>query len=233
MTPFLLVPGLNCDARVYREAVETLWRFGPVTVANHLEGEGLPAIAANILRQAPPSFALAGFSMGGYLAFEMLRQAPERVAKLALIDTNARADSPEATEQRRRRIESVRGGKFGLVVQQSFAGIVHPAHLENDALFAAHKAMSENCGPEAYVRHQLAIIARPDFRGDLQQIGVPTAIIVGDADTISPVEAAREMAGNIPRSHLVIVREAGHLAPLEQPAAVNAALADWAARETT
>lgn len=232
MTPFLLVPGLNCDSRVYRGAAETLWRFGPVTIANHLEGEGLSAIAANILAAAPPTFALGGFSMGGYVAFEILRQAPERVTRLALIDTNARADSPEATELRWRRIETVRGGKFGLVVQQSFAGIVHPLHVDDGDIYAAHKAMSDVCGPEAYIRHQLAIIARPDFRGDLQQISVPTVIIVGDTDTISPVETAREMAASIPHSHLVIVREAGHLAPLEQPGQVNAALAEWAAHET-
>ena len=114
MTPFLLVPGLNCDARVYRGAAETLWRSGPVSVANHLEGEGLAAIAANILRDAPPTFALAGFSMGGYPAFEILRQAPERVTKLALLDTSARPDSPEATDLRRRRIEATKAGKFGL-----------------------------------------------------------------------------------------------------------------------
>src|SRR3954468_2041562 len=202
MTPILLIPGLNCDARVYRDTVETLWQFGSVTIANHLDGEGLPEIAADILRQAPPSFALGGFSMGGYIALEMLRQAPRRVTKLALIDTNARADAPETTELRRRRIEAVRAGKFSMVVQQSFAGIVHPTHAGDEALLATHKAMAENCGPDAYIRHQLAIIARPDFRGDLQQIGVPTVVIVGDADTISPVDTAREMAANIPQSHL-------------------------------
>jgi pimeloyl-ACP methyl ester carboxylesterase len=230
MTPFLLIPGLNCDARVYRGAVETLWRFGPVSVANHLEGEGLAAIAANILRHAPPTFALAGFSMGGYLAFEILRQAPGRVTKLALLDTGARPDSPEATDLRRRRIEATRAGKFGLVVQQSFAGTVHPDHVDDQTLLGIHKAMAEANGPGAYIRHQLAIIARPDSRGELQHIHVPTVIIVGEGDQIAPVEAAREMAANIPASHLVIVRDAGHMALLEQPAVVNAALADWAAR---
>ncbi len=229
-TPFLLIPGLNCDGRVYRDAAEVLWRFGPVTVAHHLEGEGLSGIATSILRDAPPTFALAGFSMGGYLAFEILRQAPERVTKLALIDTNARADSAEATEMRRRRIEQTKAGKFGLVVQQSFAGTVHPDHVDDPALLAAHRAMSEANGPDAYIRHQLAIIARPDCRGELQRIGVPTVVIVGEADDISPVETAREMAANIPDSHLVIIRGAGHMTLLEQPATTTAALAGWAAR---
>src|SRR6201999_3955714 len=109
MTPFLLIPGLNANARVYRDAVEALWPFGPVTVANTLEGEGIDGIAAAILRDAPPKFALGGFSMGGYLSFEILRQAPERVLKLALIDTAARQDAPERTEVRRRRLEHTRG----------------------------------------------------------------------------------------------------------------------------
>jgi pimeloyl-ACP methyl ester carboxylesterase len=230
MPSFVLVPGLNANARVYREAGEALWHHGSVTIANHLEGEGVAGIAANILRDAPPRFALGGFSMGGYVAFEILRQAPERIEKLALIDTSARADSTEATENRRRRIELTRAGKYGLVVQQSFAASVHPDHEVDPELIGIHKSMAEANGPEVYIRHQRAIIARPDSRNDLQHITVPTVIIVGEADQITPVEAAREMEASIPSSHLLMIRGAGHLALLEQPAAVNAALDEWAGR---
>ena len=104
MTPFLLIPGLNCDGRIYAPAATVLWPHGPVTIANHLAGEGVGGIAANILRDAPPLFALAGFSLGGYVAFEILRRAPERVLKLALLDTNQYPDTPESSEVRRRRI---------------------------------------------------------------------------------------------------------------------------------
>jgi pimeloyl-ACP methyl ester carboxylesterase len=229
MTPFLLIPGLNCDGRVYAPATTVLWPHGPVTVANHLQGVGLAGIAANILRDAPPRFALAGFSMGGYLSFEILRQAPERVLKLALIDTNPWTDKPDAAENRRRRIEQTRAGKFGLVTEQSFTGLVHPDNAGDSGLYSIHRAMAEACGPEAYVRHQEAIIARPDCRPLLGAIGVPTLVVVGEADAISPVSAATEMSQGIAGSTLVVVPRAGHMAPLENGIVVNRALAHWAA----
>ena len=99
--PILLVPGLGGSPRIYAPVVPALWRFGPVTVANHIRDDNMGAIARRILAEAPPRFALAGHSMGGYIAFEIMRQAPERVAKLALINTQARPDTPEATERRR------------------------------------------------------------------------------------------------------------------------------------
>ena len=228
MTPFLLVPGLNCDARVYSAATTALWPLGPVTIANQLAGEGLAAIARNILAAAPPSFALAGFSMGGYIALEILRQAPERVTKLALLDTNAQPDSPEATEVRRRRIEHTRAGKFGLVVEQSFPGTVHPDNANDSSLYAIHRAMSDAAGPDAYIRHQQAIIDRPDSRPLLGSIRVPTLVLLGEADTIAPLAMAEEMHRGIAGSTLSIIPRAGHMTLLEQPELVNTALKAWA-----
>ncbi|MEP7240770.1 MAG: alpha/beta fold hydrolase [Devosia sp.] len=230
MSPFVLIPGLNATARVYREAIEALWPHGSVTIANTLAGEGMAGIAAAILRGAPPRFALGGFSMGGYLAFEMLRQAPDRVTKLALIDTSARPDTAEASEVRRRRIEQAKAGKFGMVVEQSFPASVHPRRVENEALKAMHREMSLGNGAEAYVRHQEAIIGRPDSRPTLAAIGVPTVVIVGEADQIVPLEVAQEMHEGVAGSRLVVVPDAGHLALLEQPEAVATALASWAMR---
>jgi pimeloyl-ACP methyl ester carboxylesterase len=227
--PFLLIPGLNANARVYRDVTEALWAFGPVTIANHLEGEGIEGIVARILADAPPQFALAGFSFGGYLAFEILRQARERVTRLALIDSSARADTPESTATRRQRIAQAKAGKFGLVVQQSFGGSVHANHQNDARLLAIHTEMSQANGPEAYIRHQEAIIGRPDSRPELASIKAPTMIIVGEGDTITPPEVAEEMHRGIGGSRLVVIPDAGHLALLEQPAAVVAALRDWAA----
>ena len=153
MTPFLLVPGLNANARVYREAAEALWPFGPVTHANHLDGEGMSGIAQQILADAPPRFALVGFSFGGYLAFEILRQASDRVTKLALIDTSARADTTESIENRRRRMELARNGKFSLVLQQSFPNAVHPDNADDSELMAIHRTMGEGNGAEVYQRY--------------------------------------------------------------------------------
>ena len=228
MTPFLLIPGLNCDARVYAPASTVLWQFGSVTIANHLVGEGIAAIAANILETAPPRFALAGFSMGGYLAFEILRQASERVARLALIDTSARPDTAEATETRRRRIEHARAGKFALVIEQSFPASVHPDEVSDSRLYSIHRAMAGANGPEAYIRQQEAIIARPDSRPLLGSIKLPTLVLVGEGDQITPPDAAREMHEGIAGSTLAVIPRAGHLALLEQSELVNRALVQWA-----
>lgn len=228
MTPFLLIPGLNCDARVYAPAATVLWQHGPVTIANHLAGEGIAAIAANILAAGPPRFALAGFSMGGYLSFEILRQAPERVTKLVLIDTSARPDTAESTELRRRRVALAKGGKFSLVIEQSFPTSVHKDNLDNSGLYSIHRAMAAANGADAYIRHQDAIIGRPDSRSTLASIKVPTLIVVGEGDEITPPDAAQEMHAGIAGSTLVTIPRAGHLALLEQPDLVNRALLEWA-----
>ena len=228
MTPFLLIPGLNCDARVYAPAATVLWQCGPVMIGNHLAGEGIGQIAANILAAAPPRFALGGFSMGGYLSFEILRQAPERVAKLALIDTRAGADTPELTETRRRRAALAKAGKFGLVIEQSFPTSVHNDNVDNSSLYSIHRAMAGANGAEVYVRHQEAIIGRPDSRSMLGRIKVPTLIVVGEGDEITPPDAAAEMYAGIADSTLVTIPRAGHLALLEQPELMNRALVEWA-----
>lgn len=230
MTPFLLIPGLNCDARVYAPAASALWQFGPVTIACHLAGEDMAQIAAAILKDAPPAFALGGFSMGGYLAFEILRQAPERVLKLALIDTRAEADPPDVADTRRRRAALARGGKFPLVVEQSFPDSVHPDNVAESRLYSLHRTMAEANGPEAYVRQQQAILARPDSRPMLAAIRVPATIIVGEGDRITPPASAETMHQGIAGSVLEVIPRAGHLALLEQPELVNAALRAWATR---
>ena len=230
MTPFLLIPGLNCDARVYAGVAQALWPYGPVTIANHREGQGVSAIAEKILATAPPRFGLVGFSMGGYIAFEILRQAPDRVEKLALLDTTARPDSEELIENRKRRIALSEAGKFSLVIEQSYPATVHPDNVSNSSLYSMHRAMADANGAEAYIRQQQAIIDRPDSRPDLKSIKVPTLIVVGEADTITPPDAAQEMHDAIPGSELVIVAQAGHLALLEHPLIVQNAMKAWAER---
>ena len=225
--PFLLIPGLNSTPDVFRHIVPALWPLGPVTVANHTEGEGIAGIAAAILRDAPARFALLGFSMGGYLAFEIMRRAPERVIKLCLLDTTARPDSPEATAKRRDRIAIVRNGGFPKTLDGAFDDAVHPDHMGRADLRSLSKAMSLAVGPDTYIRHQEAIIGRQDYRPTLAAIGVPTAVIVGDADKITPPEAAYEMADTIRDATLTVVERAGHMALLEQPEATTGAIVAW------
>jgi pimeloyl-ACP methyl ester carboxylesterase len=229
MTAFLLVPGLNCDARMYAGIANVLWQHGPVTVANHFEGATMAEIAGAILAVAPPKFALAGFSMGGYIVFEMLRQAPERVTKLALLDTTARPDTAEATENRRRQIVLAQKGKFIEAFEGTYPKSVHPDNVANEDIYAINRGMAEANGPERYVAHQQAIIGRADSRPDLAKIKVPTLILVGEGDQITPPDAAEEMHKGIAGSRLVTIARAGHMSPVEQPQSVQAAMREWAA----
>lgn len=229
MTPFLLVPGLNCDARVYAGVANALWPFGPVTVANHQTGDRVESIAKAILAEAPPKFALIGFSMGGYIVFEILRQAPERVLKLGLLDTTARPDTEESTANRRRMIALAQKGRFIEAIEQTFPKSVHSENADSSDLYATHRGMAEANGPAIYEQQQEAIIHRPDSRPLLASIKVPTLIVVGEGDQITPPEAAKEMHAGIAGSTLVVVPRAGHLALLEQPEAVHTALKEWAA----
>ena len=229
MTPFVLVPGLNCDARIYAGVANAIWPCGPVTVANHFEGTTMAEIAASILAAAPPTFGLAGFSMGGYIAFEIMRQAPERVQKLAMLDTTARPDTAEATENRHRQIALAQKGKFIEAFDSTHPKSVHPDNVANEDIYATNRGMAEANGPERYVVHQRAIIARADSRPDLEAIKVPTLILVGEGDQITPPDAAEEMHKGIAKSRLVTIPRAGHMSPVEQPQAVQAAMREWAA----
>lgn len=227
--PILLIPGLNCTAEIFRHQLPALWHHGPVSIASTLRGATVGELASAILSDAPPRFALTGFSMGGYIAFEILRQAPDRVLKLALLDTSARPDAPEATQKRRDAIALTGQGKFTQVVAAAFPNAVHPDHQSDVELRALHTRMSLAVGPETYIRQQNAIITRPDSRPDLSGITVPTLVIVGDKDALTIPEAAREMATGIPGARYVEVPGAGHMALAEQPDAVTAAMAEWLA----
>jgi pimeloyl-ACP methyl ester carboxylesterase len=225
--PALLIPGLGCTSEIWAGQVAGLWSRGPVAIANHLQGDSIAAIATSILAAAPPRFALAGISMGGYLAFEIWRRAPERVRGLALVDTQARPDSPEATGRRRDAVALAQSGKFRQVLLNAFPLTVHPDHVNSAALSDLNLRMSLANGVNAYANHQQAIITRPDSRPDLATITVPTTIIVGEGDRLTPPELSREMAALIPGATLEMIAQAGHLALAEQPEATTAALLRW------
>lgn len=225
--PTVLVPGLNCSARLYSDQIPALWQFGPVTVADHRRDDSMTGIARRALAAAPPRFALAGLSMGGYVAFEILRQAPERVAKLALLDTGAGAEAPERTAQRKPLMQLAQHGRFAEITDDQFPLLVYRKRHGDAALKATVRAMNEETGPEAYCRQQQAIMGRPDSRPGLAAIACPTLVLVGDDDQLTPPVLAREMAAGIPGARLVVVPECGHLSTLERPQAVNEALVDW------
>jgi pimeloyl-ACP methyl ester carboxylesterase len=225
--PTVLVPGLNCSARLYAEQIPVLWRFGPVIVADHTRDDTIAAIASRILAAAPPRFALAGLSMGGYIAFEIVRQASERVAKLALLDTAAPAETPQQTQVRLPRIELAKSGRFAEVEQAMFPLLVHHDRRGDAALRNIVRTMADETGAAAFVRATEAIMGRADSRPTLATIACPTLVLVGDGDELTPPERAQEMANGIRGARLVVVPECGHLSTLEQPQAVNRAFVAW------
>ena len=225
--PIILVPGLNCSARLYGEQIPALWRFGPVTVADHTRDDSMIAIAARILAAAPPRFALAGLSMGGYISFEMMRQAPQRVVKLALLDTGARPETVEQTKGRQRRIELTKAGRFAETVDAHFPLVVYRSRHGDEALKHLVHTMAEETGPDSFLRQQQAIMGRAVSRPGLAAIACPTLVLVGDGDVLTPPAQAQEMVAGIPGARLVIVPECGHLSTLERPQAVTQALVEW------
>ena len=225
--PILLIPGVVCSPRIFAPVVPALWRFGPVTVANHIRDDNMGAIARRILAEAPPRFSLAGHSMGGYIAFEIMRQAPERVAKLALMNTQARPDSPDATTRRRSLIERTRSGDYRSVVDELFPVFVHPSRHGDAGLRQIVTDMGDDVGPEAYIRQQIAVIGRPDSRPTLAWIKCPTLVLTGDQDNTIPNSLSMEMASGIPGAKLVVLPNCGHLPQVEQTQATVDALTDW------
>jgi pimeloyl-ACP methyl ester carboxylesterase len=225
--PVVLVPGLLISPRLYAEQLPALWRFGPVTIADRTRDDTVAAIAGRILAHAPPRFALAGLSMGGYICFEILRQAPDRVDRLALLDTSARPDTPELTRRRQAQIALARGGRFAEVADQQFPLLIHPARHGDPAVRELVRLMADETGPEAFIRQQRAIIGRPDSRPGLGAIGCPTLVLVGDTDQLTPPELSVEIADGIPGARLVVVAGSGHLSPLDQPEQVTKALVEW------
>lgn len=225
--PIILVPGLNCSARLYAEQIPALWQFGPVIVADHRRDDSVAGLARRILAAAPPRFALVGLSMGGYAAFEIIRQAAERVVKLALLDTGAGPEVPVRTETRKPLIQLAQTGRFAEITDDQFPLLVHRSRHADGALKEAVRAMNEETGAEAYLRQQQAIIGRPDSRPGLAAIACPTLVLVGDEDQPTPPALAHEMANGIRGARLVVVPACGHLSTMERPQAVTQALVEW------
>jgi len=225
--PLVLVPGLLCSARLYAPQIAALWPFGPIMVADHRRDAEMSAIAARILADAPPRFALAGLSMGGHIAFAMLRLAPERIAKLALLDTSARPDSAEQSAGREKLIAMVQAGKFDDVVETLALRFLHRSKHNDETFKRTVRNMAADTGPQAFVRQERAIMSRQDSRPLLTTVRCPTLVLVGDGDELTPPELSKEICAGIAGARLVVVPGCGHLSTVDKPDAVNAALAEW------
>lgn len=230
----LLLPGLLCDAGLWRHQLPALRAHADCTVADLAQDESLEAMAARAIEGLPRRFALVGFSMGGYVAFEVLRQARGRVARLCLMDTSARPDTPDGARRRRGLMTlAAAGGRFRGVTPGLLPSLLHPDNLGDAGLVQDITDMAGRLGKAAYLRQQAAILARPDSRPDLPGIGVPTLVLAGEADALTPPALAAEIAAGIPGASLRLVPGAGHLPPLEQPAKITELLLDWLRPETS
>ena len=230
-TPLFLLPGLLLDEALWAPQLSALKEIADMMVADLSRYDSMAALAGAVLDKAPASFALAGLSMGGYAAFEIMRQAPERVTRLALLDTSARPDTPEQTQDRRALISMCDKGEFKGVTRRLLPRWIHPSRINDKALTETVMSMTARVGRDAFVREQTAIMGRPDSRPGLSRIRCPTLVLCGHEDLATPVELHREMAADIPNARLVVVPECGHLSPLERPEAVNAALRSWLAAD--
>ena len=226
-THLVLVPGLLCTAALWGPQIEGLSEVAEITVADHTRHDSMEAIARSILAEAPERFALAGLSMGGYVAYEIVRQAPGRVTRLALLDTGSRADAPERSAARRELIATGEREGVRRVSEILMPQLVHPDRLSDRPLVEKVLQMAEDTGFDAFKRQQMAIMGRPDNRPLLPSIKCPTLVLVGREDALTPVELSQEIAAGIPGARLEIIPHCGHLSTLEQPEAVTRALRTW------
>lgn len=225
--PLCLLPGLLCDRALWAHQIENLSDIADCTVADLTRADSMGALAEAVLARAPDRFALAGLSMGGYVAFEILRRAPERVTRLCLVDTSARPDTMEQRQRREAMLKLARIGKFRGVSPRLLSTQVHPDHVAVPEIGGVVLAMTERVGRDAFCRQQAAILSRPDSRPGLDAISVPTLVIVGADDAQTPPDRSHEIAERVPGAALHILPRCGHLAPLEQPERVTALMREW------
>jgi pimeloyl-ACP methyl ester carboxylesterase len=224
----LFLPGLLCDAALWQHQIKALKGDFNTSVADLTGYDSIPALAAAALAKAPKRFTLVALSMGGYVAFEMMRSAPERVERLVLMDTSARPDTPEQKRRRKGLIELSRKGDFKGVTPRLLPMLISAEHLENEAITNVIMEMAGRVGQAAFIRQQTAIMDRIDSRPFLKDIHVPMLMLCGEEDALTPPEHAKEIVEGIGRhATLKIVSSSGHLLPLEQPEKTNELLTEW------
>ena len=227
--PIVFIPGLLCTETLFAPQLAA-FSDHPVMIADHRNHDSIDAMASALLKAAPERFALAGLSMGGYAALAVLRAAPERVSRLALLDTTARADTSEKSERRQFLIDLTGKKGFQKIPHLLYPGLVHETRENDQAMKDIVVEMAVETGPDAFIRQQTAIMNRVDARSHLGDVECPALILAGDGDTLTPPELSEEMHALIPDSTLAVIEGAGHLSTLEEPRQVTRQLADWMGR---
>lgn len=224
---FVLIPGLASDAAMWRNQLAGLPQWRPAVCDAHQEAPSIEAMAAALLAAHEGPLALCGASMGGMIAMEAARQAPGRIAGLALLGTNAQPETQEMRQVRESAIALFEQGRVREVIEPNIALAFHPDH--DPALSRAYLDFVLSAGADRLVRQNRAVIARPDARPHLAQLRCPVLVLCGDTDLLAPPACSHEIAALVPHAQLEIVPRCGHMLTMEQPAAVNAALARWLA----
>jgi pimeloyl-ACP methyl ester carboxylesterase len=227
VSTLVLLPGLAADAVMWRHQVDALARWQPQVSDVHMRHASIPEMAAALLARYPGPLVLCGASMGGIVAMEVVRQAPDRVAGLALLGTNAQPESDDMRELRQKAIVLFAQGQLEQVIRPN-AGLAF--HAADPALHAEYVDFVLGAGAEQLIRQNRAIIQRPDARRHLPQVRCPTLVVCGEDDQLTPLPLSREIAQLVPGARLVVVPRCGHMLTMEQPEAVNALLREWLAR---
>jgi pimeloyl-ACP methyl ester carboxylesterase len=223
----ILLPGQLCDATLWDSQVRVLADIADIKVGDLTSDDTVEAMAERVLADAPEHFALCGLSLGGYVAFEIIRRAPARVTHLGLMNTSARADAEEQSDRRERSLRAARIGTFKGVTPRFLPTIIHPDHAADPAMAHIVLEMTERVGRVAFELQQRAAIGRPDSRPLLPSIRCPTLVVGGREDRVTPPFLQEEIAAGISGARLEILETCGHLAPIEQADTVNRLMRAW------
>ena len=225
--PLVFLPEMSCDAQLFMFQMVALSVDTTVTVAPVSGGDRIEEIASDLLGKLPAKFALAGLGLGGMVALELIRRAPERITRIALMDTSPLAETPQFAALREPRIVAARSGRLADCLREEFPATAFAPGPDRAGIMAQVQAMGQALGAEAFVRQSRALQRRKDQQGTLRRIRQPVLILCGEHDSLTPVKRHEVMAELIPFARFVVIEGAGHLPPLEQPEAVTQALHDW------
>lgn len=223
----IFIPGLLCTGELYAAQIAALGDRVSYQIADHGGHDDITSCAAAILERAPERFTPIGLSMGGYILFELLRQAPERIERFVIIDSSARPDKPEQSDKRREMIALAQTEGMDAVAQALVPSMLGRSNREDEDLLSLMYDMARETGPERFAHQQRLIMSRPDSRPDLAAFERPALVMVGEEDVLTPKDVVEEIADGLPNADLAVIPECGHMAAIEAPEAVSAALEDF------
>ena len=227
MTPLVLLPGMMCDERLFASQINELSKRREVHFAKITDHETISEMASDVLNNAPPVFALAGLSMGGIVAMEIVSQAPERVERLALLDTNPLAELPDVLKRRGPQIDAIKNGQLKEIIRDEMKPNYLFDGVRKTEILKLCMDMALDIGPDAFIRQSIALRDRVDQKNTLGSYKRPALVLCGRHDVLCPLERHELMHTLLENSKLEIIEDAGHLPTLEQPKITTMALASW------